>query len=56
MTEQELEKIINRYSRLLWSVASKVLNGIGNEQDVEACVADVFIDFWRDPDILICRI
>ena len=50
MTEQELEKIINRYSRLLWSVASKILNGIGNEQDVEECVADVFIDLWRDPN------
>ena len=49
MTEKAFEKIINRYSRLLWSVAAKVLNGIGNEQDVEECVADVFIDLWRDP-------
>ena len=50
MTDRELEKIINKYSRLLWSVSSKILNGIGSEQDVEECVADVFIDLWQEPD------
>ncbi len=50
LTERELEKIINKYSKLLWSVSSKILNGIGNEQDVEECIADVFIDLWREPD------
>ena len=49
MTEYDLEKIINKYSRLLWSVSTKILNGIGNEQDAEECVADVFIDLWNDP-------
>ena len=50
MTERELEKIINKYSRLLWSVSSRILNGIGDEQDVEECIADVFIDLWQEPD------
>ena len=48
LTERELEKIINKYSRLLWSVSSKILNGIGDEQDVEECIADVFIDLWQE--------
>ncbi len=50
MTEYEFEKIVNKYSRLLWSVSARILDGIGNEQDVEECVADVFIDFWFAPD------
>ena len=50
MNGTELEKIINKYSKLLWSVSSKVLDGVGNEQDVEECVADVFIDLWRYPE------
>ena len=49
MTERELEKIIDRYSSLLWSVSSKILSGIGNEQDAEECVADVFIELWQAP-------
>lgn len=49
MTEKEFEKCIDRYSRLLWSVAAPILEGAGSEQDVEECVADVFIDLWKDP-------
>ncbi|MBO5995089.1 MAG: sigma-70 family RNA polymerase sigma factor [Firmicutes bacterium] len=50
MTEYQLEKIINKYSRLLWSVATRILEGIGNEQDAEECVADVFIELWNEPE------
>ncbi len=49
MTEKEFEKCIDRYSRLLWSVAAPIIEGAGSEQDVEECVADVFIDLWKDP-------
>jgi RNA polymerase sigma-70 factor (ECF subfamily) len=49
LTEIEFEKTIARYSRLMWNVASRVLRGAGNEQDIEECVADVFIDLWREP-------
>ena len=50
MTEAELERTIDKYSRLLWTVAAKILDGIGNEQDAEECVADVFVDLWKDPE------
>ncbi len=43
-------KIINKYSRLLWPIAATVLKNVGTEQDVEECVADVFIDLWENPD------
>jgi RNA polymerase sigma-70 factor (ECF subfamily) len=49
VTESEFEKTVDKYSRLLWSVASGVLDGTGNAQDIEECVADVFIDLWRFP-------
>ena len=41
--------VIDRYARLLWSVAGRVLKGAGSDQDVEECVADVFITLWQDP-------
>ena len=50
MTEREFEKCVNKYTRLLWSVAAPVLEGIGSEQDVEECVADVFIELWQRPE------
>ena len=50
MTEREFEKTVNKYTRLLWSTASKVLNGTGCEQDIEEVVADVFIDLWQKPE------
>ena len=44
--EAALEGVIDRYSRLLWSVASAVLSRAGTEQDIEECVADAFIYLW----------
>lgn len=41
--------VINKYSRLLWPIASAVLKNVGSEQDVEECVADAFIYLWRYP-------
>ncbi len=49
MTDKELERIIDRYSRLLWSVAAKILDRVGSVSDIEECVADVFIDLWDKP-------
>ena len=45
-----IDGIINKYSKLLWQIVSAVLKNIGSEQDVEECVADVFIDLWENPD------
>ena len=48
--ERVIGEIIEKYSRLLWPIVSVVLKNVGTEQDVEECVADVFIDLWENPD------
>lgn len=45
--EQAMQKIICRYSRLLWSIVGAVLSQVGTTEDMEECVADVFIDLWE---------
>lgn len=47
--EQAMQKIICRYSRLLWSIVGAVLSQVGTVEDMEECVADVFIDLWEYP-------
>lgn len=47
--EDAMGRIINKYSRLLWPIASAVLCNVGSEQDVEECVADAFIYLWEHP-------
>ena len=48
--ERIINEVIVRFSKLLWSIVSAVLKNVGTEQDVEECVADVFIDLWVNPD------
>ena len=50
LEERAINEIIIKYSKLLWPIVSAVLKNVGNEQDVEECVADVFIDLWENPD------
>ena len=45
-----MNHVIEKYSRLLWPIASAVLKNVGSEQDVEECVADAFIYFWQHPE------
>jgi len=45
-----MNHVIDKYSRLLWPIASAVLKNVGSEQDVEECVADAFIYFWQYPE------
>ena len=47
--EQAMQKIICRYSRLLWSIVGAALSQVGTTEDMEECVADVFIDLWEHP-------
>ncbi|WP_455957960.1 sigma-70 family RNA polymerase sigma factor [Anaerotignum lactatifermentans] len=47
--EQAMQKIICRYSRLLWSIVGAVLSQVGTTEDMEECVPDVFIDLWEHP-------
>jgi RNA polymerase sigma-70 factor (ECF subfamily) len=42
-----LEKLINRYSKLMWKIVS-VCSPYLAEQDIEEICADVFIDFWKN--------
>jgi len=46
--EAAMSRLIDQYAKLLWSVAGAVLHGVGTAQDVEECVADVFIYLWED--------
>ena len=48
--ETAIDHVITKYSRLLWSVAGAVLKNAAGEQDVEECVADVFIYLWQHPE------
>ena len=47
--ELTINEVITKYSKLLWSIVAAVLKNVGTEQDVEECVADVFISFWQRP-------
>lgn len=48
--ERTINELMVKYSKLLWPIAAAVLKNVGSEQDVEECVADVFIDLWENPD------
>lgn len=48
--EAVMDRIIHKYSRLLWPIASAVLGRVGSNQDVEECVADAFIYLWEHPE------
>ena len=41
---------IRKYSRLLWPIASAVLQTVGGEAEVEEYVADTFIFLWEKPE------
>ena len=44
------QKLIDTYSKLLWTIAAGILSGGGSQEDVEEVVADVFIDLWKHPE------
>lgn len=48
--EQLFAIVIRKYSGLLWKIAASVLINAGSAQDVEECVADVFIYLWQNPE------
>ena len=47
--ERVFDSVITKYSKLLWYIAGKVLPSAAVE-DIEECVADVFIYLWQNPD------
>lgn len=48
--ERMFALVIRKYTRLLWKVAASVLINAASVQDVEECVADVFIYLWQCPE------
>lgn len=48
--ENAINEVIEKYARLLWPIADAVLKNVGSVQDVEECVADVFIYLWEHPE------
>ena len=48
--EQIFAFVIEKYSRLLWKIAASILINAASVQDVEECVADVFIYLWQHPE------
>lgn len=47
--EQVMSSVIDKYSKLLWKVTGAVLAG-ASEQDMEECIADVFVELWINPN------
>ena len=48
--EATIGYVVDKYSRLLWKIASAVLKNTADEQDIEECVADAFIHLWEHPE------
>lgn len=48
--EQMFAFVIEKYSKLLWKIAASILINAASVQDVEECVADVFIYLWQHPE------
>ena len=51
-SETAINYAINKYSKLMWHIAATVLKNVASAEDVEECVADVFIYLWQNPDKL----
>ncbi len=50
--ERALDAAIETYSRLLWSIVRAVLYHVGSAEDMEECVADAFIQLWRNRETI----
>lgn len=48
--EQVISMVMRKYSKLLWKVTSAILVNASSVQEVEECVADVFIYLWMHPE------
>ena len=48
--EQMLAFVRQKYSKLLWKITASILLNVSSVQEVEECVADVFIFLWQYPE------
>ncbi len=46
---ETLDRLVEQYGRLLWTVAAGILQSAGTREDVEECVSDVFFQIWQKP-------
>ena len=49
-SEAAMDEVMTKYARLLWSIASAVLHNVATDEDIEECVADVFVYLWQHPE------
>ena len=49
--ESAIAELMDKYDKLLWSVVAAVLEKNASVQDMEECVADVYIYLWHNSDI-----
>lgn len=47
-SEAAVNYAMNKYSKLMWSIAATVLINTAAAEDIEECVADVFIYLWQN--------
>lgn len=50
--EKALDKMINIYSGLVYTIASDKLSLICSKEDIEECVSDVFYEAYRQRDVI----
>jgi RNA polymerase sigma-70 factor (ECF subfamily) len=50
MSDEYYRDLIDAHGRLVWAVCGAILRNVGTVQDIEECVADVFIEVWKSPD------
>lgn len=43
--------IMEHYNKLLWVVVGNILEGVGNSEDIEDCISDVYIKLLENPKI-----
>lgn len=44
------EELMEDYGRLLWTIVSGILSGVGTREDVEEVISDVFWELGRQPE------
>ena len=48
--EATIARVMDQYAKLLWSIVGAVLHRAADIQEVEECVADVFVYLWQHPE------
>lgn len=48
--ETAMNHVMAQYAKLMWHIVQRVLKNIASSEDVEECVADIFIYLWQNPE------